>query len=69
MAAPHGAAKLEASSLHTPVNPHIPARGALYERQDPLDDLAAAAAALEEEDEEEEEEEPKAVRRSQALVL
>uniref|UniRef100_A0A8C9CCT6 Protein FAM161A n=2 Tax=Phocoena sinus TaxID=42100 RepID=A0A8C9CCT6_PHOSS len=55
MAASHGAAKLAASSLPTPVNPSTGARVTHYERKDPVESLSAAAAALEEEEEEEEE--------------
>ncbi|TKC36268.1 hypothetical protein EI555_000808 [Monodon monoceros] len=55
MAASHGAAKLAASSLQTPVNPSTGARVTHYERKDPVESLSAAAAALEEEEEEEEE--------------
>ncbi|XP_066234290.1 protein FAM161A isoform X2 [Saccopteryx leptura] len=69
MAASHRAAKLAASSLQTPVNPNTGARVAQYEREDPLEDLAAAAAvAAAFEEEEEEEEEPKAVQRARALT-
>uniref|UniRef100_A0A2K5HFF4 Protein FAM161A n=1 Tax=Colobus angolensis palliatus TaxID=336983 RepID=A0A2K5HFF4_COLAP len=52
MAASHRAAKLVASSLQTPVNPITRARVAQYEREDPLQALAAAEAILEDEEEE-----------------
>ncbi|KAL4694638.1 hypothetical protein H8957_002264 [Semnopithecus entellus] len=52
MAASHRAAKLVASSLQTPVNPITRARVAQYEREDPLQALAAAKAILEDEEEE-----------------
>ncbi|XP_004397779.1 PREDICTED: protein FAM161A isoform X2 [Odobenus rosmarus divergens] len=55
MAASHRAAKLEASSLQTPENPSTGAQGAQYEREDPLEALAAGAAAATLEEEEEEE--------------
>ncbi|XP_032729723.1 protein FAM161A isoform X2 [Lontra canadensis] len=56
MAASHGAAKLEASSLQTPENPSIGAQVAQNEREDPSEALAAAAAAALEEEEGDEEE-------------
>uniref|UniRef100_A0A2K6L619 Protein FAM161A n=1 Tax=Rhinopithecus bieti TaxID=61621 RepID=A0A2K6L619_RHIBE len=52
MAASHRAAKLVASSLQTPVNPITRARVPQYEREDPLQALAAAKAILEDEEEE-----------------
>nr|XP_025724497.1 protein FAM161A-like isoform X2 [Callorhinus ursinus] len=54
MAASHRAAKLEASSLQTPENPSTGAQVAQYEREDPLEALAAGAAAATLEEEEEE---------------
>uniref|UniRef100_A0A8D2DUG9 Protein FAM161A n=1 Tax=Sciurus vulgaris TaxID=55149 RepID=A0A8D2DUG9_SCIVU len=51
-AASHRDARIAASSFHMPVNPNTGARVAHYEREDPLEALAAAAAALEEEEEE-----------------
>ncbi|KAM5249976.1 protein FAM161A isoform 2-T2 [Hipposideros larvatus] len=70
MAASHPAAKLESSSLQTPVNPNTTAQVAQYQREDPLETLAAAAAALEEEEEEaeEQEEQEEAVRPARALA-
>ncbi|KAM5142992.1 protein FAM161A isoform 1-T1 [Callospermophilus lateralis] len=48
----HRDARVAASSFHMPVNPNTGARVAQYEREDPLEALAAAAAALEEDEEE-----------------
>lgn len=69
MAASHPAAKLESSSLQSPVNPNTRAQVAQYQREDPLEILAAAAAAaaLEEEEEERDEQEA-AVWPARALV-
>ncbi|XP_039742974.1 protein FAM161A isoform X1 [Pteropus medius] len=53
MAASHRAAKLAASSLQIPVDPITGARVAQYEREDPLEALAAAAALEEEEEKQE----------------
>ncbi|KAL0615836.1 Protein FAM161A [Plecturocebus cupreus] len=52
MAASHQAAKLAASSLQVPVNPITGARVAQYEREDPLQALAAATAISEDKEEE-----------------
>lgn len=64
MAASHRAAKLAASSLQIPVDPITGARVAQYEREDPLEALAAAAAL-----EEEEEKQEAAVRPARAPVM
>ncbi|XP_006909627.1 protein FAM161A isoform X2 [Pteropus alecto] len=53
MAASHRAAKLAASSLQIPVDPITGARVAQYEREDPLEALAAAAVLEEEEEKQE----------------
>ncbi|XP_045740879.1 protein FAM161A isoform X5 [Mirounga angustirostris] len=66
MAASHRAAKLEASSLQTPENPSTGAQIAQYEREDPLEALAAGAVAAALEQEEEDEEKEKAVLRARA---
>ncbi|XP_021566451.1 protein FAM161A isoform X2 [Carlito syrichta] len=50
MAAAHPVARLAASSFHTPVNPNTGARVAQYEREDPLQTLAAVAQILKEEE-------------------
>ncbi|XP_034857356.1 protein FAM161A isoform X1 [Mirounga leonina] len=66
MAASHRAAKLEASSLQTPEDPSTGAQIAQYEREDPLEALAAGAVAAALEQEEEDEEKEKAVLRARA---
>lgn len=63
MAASHRAAKLAASSLQIPVDPITGARVAQYEREGPLEALAAAAL------EEEEEKQEAAVRPARAPVM
>lgn len=69
MAASHRAAKLEASSLQTPENPSTGAQVAQYEREDPLEALAAGAVAAALEEEEEDEEKEKAVLPARARVM